>query len=135
MRFFGFGTKAEDPPREDTAADDDGAAEEMRALEAGTDVPRDPRDWPAGRAKYLTFGASGDEAYGDGATGMLGPAGVTHNDDGTISVAGKVVDNPEHYRGKPITGGIIEQLDKKAGNNRRRREAEARVRDEPPAPE
>jgi hypothetical protein len=100
------------------------AADEMQRLEAGDDVPRNPRDWPSNETKYLTFGNEGDHAYGDGATAKLGPAEVTHHEDGSVSVAGKLVDNPDNYKGKPITGGIMEQLTQQAERNRRLRKAE-----------
>ena len=102
------------------------AGEEMTRFEAQDEVPRDPRDWPTGRASYLTFGNAGDDAYGDGATGKLGPAEVTHHEDGSVSVAGKKVDDPSKYKGKPITGGIIDQLTKHADRNRELREQEER---------
>jgi hypothetical protein len=102
------------------------AAEEMTAFEAQQEVPHDPREWPAGKASYLTYGKDEDMAYGEGATGRIGPAEVKHHDDGSVSVAGKKVDDPEAYKGKPITGGIIDQLTKHADRNRELREQEAR---------
>jgi hypothetical protein len=111
-------------PAEQTAHEK--AADEMTAFEAQDEVPRDPRDWPTGKMVYLTYGNEGDEAYGDGATAKLGPAEVAHHDDGSVSVGGKIVDNPEKYKGKPITGGIIEQLTKHAERNKQLREQEER---------
>ena len=102
------------------------AGEEMQAFEQQDEVPRDPRDWPKGKASYLTYGNTGDDAYGDGATGKLGPAEVTHHEDGSVSVGGKKVDDPSKYKGKPITGGIIDQLTKHAERNRELREQEER---------
>lgn len=102
------------------------AAEEMAAFEALETVPRDPRDWPTGKQSYLTYGNSDDDRYGDGATAKLGPAEVRHHEDGSVSVGGKFVDDPSAYKGKPITGGIIEQLTKHAERNKRLREQEER---------
>ncbi|HEV3228794.1 MAG TPA: hypothetical protein VGY97_04910 [Solirubrobacteraceae bacterium] len=78
---------------------------EIERLEAGDTVPHDPRDWPTGKAKFLTFGSDSDEPYGEGPTAMIGPAGLEHHEDGSVSVGGKLVDNPQDYKGKPIPGG------------------------------
>ena len=100
------------------------AAADMTAFEAQDTVPRDPRDWPTGKSSYLTYGNEGDDRYGDGATAKLGPAEVRHHDDGSVSVGGKKVDDPSKYKGKPITGGIIDQLTKHAARNKELREQE-----------
>ena len=100
--------------------------DEMTDYEARDEVPRDPRDWPTGKLSYLTYGNVGDEAYGEGATGKLGPAEVAHHEDGSVTVGGKLVDDPSKYKGKPITGGIIEQLTKHADRNKELREQEER---------
>lgn len=98
----GHRTAAEQASRD--SADDD-ARREIEALGAGETVPRDPLDWPTGQAKFLTFGSTSDEPYGEGPTAMLGPAGLEHHQDGSVSVGGKTVDNPQDYKGKPIPGG------------------------------
>jgi hypothetical protein len=74
----------------------------MRELEAG-DVPADIADWPSGPAKFKTYG-SDDEPYGVGLTAKLGPS-LRRHADGSISIDGKKVDNPEDYKGTPIPGG------------------------------
>lgn len=78
------------------------AREEMDAFEAADEVPSDLKDWPDGRAKNLTFGSSSDEPYGEGPTAKLGPAAVEHHEDGSVSVGGEQVDDPESYKGEPI---------------------------------
>ena len=100
------------------------AVEDMAAFELQDDVPRNPRDWPSGTQSHLTFGNSGDEAYGAGATGKLSPAEVTHHDDGSVSVGGELVDNPEKYTGEPITGGILDQISEHVERNKKLREQE-----------
>src|SRR4051794_4553552 len=100
------------------------AAEDMVAFEAQDEVPRDPRDWPKGKMSYLTYGNEGDDRYGDGATAKLGPAEVAHHEDGSVTVGGKLVDDPSKYKGKPITGGIIDQLTKHAERNAELRKQE-----------
>lgn len=91
-----------DAKREDADRD---AKDGMERLEAGETVPHDPLDWPQGKLKSLTFGSTGDHAYGDGPTAMLGPADVQHHEDGSVSVGGRRVDNPGDFKGPPIPGG------------------------------
>ena len=84
--------------------ENENAAEEMRALEGG-DVPTRLSDWPSGPAKYLTYGNDDDEVYGVGVTAKLGPANLERFDDGSITIDGEKVDNPDDYKGEPIAGG------------------------------
>jgi hypothetical protein len=119
-----FKKKPTDPPEQ---SEHDRVSDEMTAFEALDEVPRDPRDWPKGKLSYRTYGNEGDDRYGDGATAKIGPAEVTHHDDGSVSVGGKRVDDPSKYKGKPITGGIIDQLTKHAERNATLREAEERA--------
>ena len=80
------------------------AKDEIKALE--DDPPQDLKDWPAGKAKYETFGGPEHEtSYEEAATSKLGPAEVRHRDDGTVEVAGDEVDDPDKYKGEPIPGG------------------------------
>ncbi|MBA2348138.1 MAG: hypothetical protein H0V81_07575 [Solirubrobacterales bacterium] len=87
---------------EQFAKENEEAREEMAALEKEDEVPSDLAEWPDGRAKNLTFGSAGDEPYGEGATAKLGPASVEHHEDGSVSVGGEQVDDPENYKGEPI---------------------------------
>jgi hypothetical protein len=80
------------------------ARQEMDRLAEADEVPTDPRDWPGGKAKFLSFGDGGDR-YGEGATAKLGPAEVRHHAGGSVSVGGEQVDNPEDFKGEPIPGG------------------------------
>ena len=80
------------------------AKQEMQELEQG-DLPKDLSDWPSGPAKYETFGLD-DDAYGEGATEKLGPANLARHDDGSVTIDGKAVDNPDDYKGEPIGEGI-----------------------------
>jgi hypothetical protein len=83
----------------------DEAREEMRKLEEADEVPSDPKDWPDGKAKFLTFDNEGKDPYGEGITSKLGPPSVAHQEDGSVTVDGEKVDNPEDYKGEPIEGG------------------------------
>jgi hypothetical protein len=80
------------------------AKQEVKDLEK--DPPEQLEDWPAGRAKYETFGGPEHEtSYDEAATSELGPSNVRFHDDGRVSVGGEEVDNPDEFRGEPIPGG------------------------------
>jgi hypothetical protein len=83
----------------------DQAKEEMQQLEENP--PEKLEDWPDGQAKYETFGGAeeGESTYEDGPERKLGPSGVRHHEDGSVSVDGEKVDNPDDYKGDPIPGG------------------------------
>ncbi|HYH57829.1 MAG TPA: hypothetical protein VD790_01225 [Thermoleophilaceae bacterium] len=82
----------------------DEAKEEMEQLEE--DPPEKLEDWPDGKAKYETFGGpEGEHSYEEGPEQKLGQSGVRHHDDGSVSVDGEKVDNPDDYKGDPIPGG------------------------------
>ena len=84
--------------------DDEEVKERIKKLE--DDPPENLEDWPDGEAKYKTMGgAEGDESYDEGPTANLGPSGVRHHEDGSVSVDGEKVDDPEDYKGDPIPGG------------------------------
>lgn len=82
------------------------AEEQMRELEKKDELPSDPSEWPSDEAKYVTFGGGeGDHGYDEGPEKKLGPSSVAHHEDGSVSVEGEKVDNPEDYKGEPIPGG------------------------------
>jgi hypothetical protein len=74
--------------------------EEMRE-----NPPEKLEDWPDGKAKYETLGGPEHDTSYDEAAGNLGPADVRHYEDGSVTVGGEKVDNPEDYKGDPIPGG------------------------------
>jgi hypothetical protein len=81
------------------------AKKEMERLEEG-DPPERLEDWPGGKAKYQTYGGpDGDSGYDEGPTSKLGPADLRHHEDGSVSIGGEKVDDPEEYKGDPIPGG------------------------------
>jgi hypothetical protein len=86
------------------------AQKEMQELEQSDELPQDTSDWPSGPAKYETFGKE-DAAYGDGATEKLGPANLERHADGSVSIDGEKVDNPEDYKGEPIVTAV-DRMDK-----------------------
>ena len=78
--------------------------EKMKELEE--DPPENLEDWPTDEAKYTTFGGGeGDHGYEEGPESQLGPSGLRHHEDGSVSIDGEKVDNPEDYKGEPIPGG------------------------------
>jgi len=90
--------------KNDLEKEEEAAEKEVAALE--DDPPQDLQDWPDGNAKYKTFGGpDGDTGYDDGPTKNLGESNVRHLEDGSITVKGEEVDNPEDYKGDPIPGG------------------------------
>ena len=81
------------------------AKEVMSDLEEG-DPPEKLEDWPGGKAKYLTYGGpEGEEGYDDAATEKLGPSSLRHHEDGSVTIEGDEVDDPDEYKGEPIPGG------------------------------
>jgi hypothetical protein len=108
-------TEAEDAAEPDDDASSKAQAEEeeveeakktMQELEEG-DPPDKLEDWPGGKAKYQTYGGpdSGEGGYEDGATAKLGPSNLRHHEDGSVTIDGEEVDDPEEYKGEPIPGG------------------------------
>src|SRR5215212_6105720 len=82
----------------------DEAKEEMEQLEK--DPPEKLEDWPDGKAKYETFGGpEGTHTYEEGPEQNLGPSGVRHHEDGSVTIDGDEVDDPDEYKGEPIPGG------------------------------
>ena len=83
---------------------DQAAIDKVAALEG--DPPKNLEDWPDDEAKYKTFGGpDGEQSWDEGPTSELGDSDVRHNEDGSVSVKGEKVDNPEEYKGDPIPGG------------------------------
>ncbi len=83
----------------------DEAKEKMRKLEE-SDPPEKIEDWPDDETKYQTFGGpEGPHSYHEGPEEKLGPPDVRHHEDGSVSIAGEKVDDPEKYKGDPIPGG------------------------------
>ena len=98
---------SDDQGAEGQGAQDDAdkeAEEKVAALEE--DPPQDLEEWPDDKAKYKTFGGpEHEQGWDEGPTKNLGDADVRHHDDGSVSVDGEKVDNPDDYKGEPIPGG------------------------------
>jgi hypothetical protein len=87
--------------------------EELRKFAEQEKLPSDPREWPGGKGKFVTFAEGDDKPYGEGDTAKIGPQ-VIYHDDGSATVDGKKVDNPEDYKGEPIRLAV-ERADGDAG--------------------
>jgi hypothetical protein len=82
----------------------DKAKEKMKELEENP--PEKLEDWPDDAAKFETFGGpDGDKSYDEAVTSKLGPSSLRHHEDGSVTIEGEKVDNPEDYKGEPIPGG------------------------------
>jgi hypothetical protein len=93
------------------------AKEEIKEFEQRDEFPSDPKDWPDGPAKYQTIDGDGEEPYGEGITAKLGPASVEHHEDGSVTVEGEKVDDPDEYKGEPIPGGPTDPKQDRLGSD------------------
>jgi hypothetical protein len=93
-----------DDEKTDIEREKDEARQEVERLE--DDPPGKLEDWPAGKAKYETFGGpEGDHSYSEGPEQALGPDSVRHHEDGSVTVSGEQADNPDEFKSEPIPGG------------------------------
>jgi hypothetical protein len=93
------------------------AKEEIKEFEQRDEFPSDPKEWPDGPAKYQTIDGEGEEPYGEGITGKLGPASVEHHEDGSVTVEGEKVDDPDEFKGEPIPGGPTDPKQDRLGSD------------------
>jgi hypothetical protein len=85
------------------------AREEMHKLEQ-EGPPDKLEDWPSGKAKYQTFGGpEGESGYEEGPTAELGPTNLRYHEDGSVTIGGEKVDDPDEYKGDPIPGGPTDE--------------------------
>ena len=88
----------------------DEAKKTMEKLEE-EGAPDNIEDWPSDKAKYETFGGpEGEHSYHEGPEEeQLGPSSLRHHEYGTVTVAGKEVDDPDEYKSDPIPGGPTDE--------------------------
>jgi hypothetical protein len=90
---------------EDEEREVEEAKRKMQEIEEG-EPPGKLEDWSGGKAKYETYGGpEGESGYEEGPTSKLGPSSLRHHEDGSVSVEGEKVDDPERFKGEPIPGG------------------------------
>jgi hypothetical protein len=98
------GKQSEADKAQDETASREAAQQRVKELE--DDPPKDLADWPDDGDKYVTFGGGeGDHGYEEGPEKNLGPSEVRHFEDGSVTVAGEKVDDPDEFKGEPIPGG------------------------------
>jgi hypothetical protein len=101
----------------------DRAEETMKKLEESDEPPKDLEDWPDDEAKYVTYGGGeGDHGYDEGPEQKLGPSSLERHEDGTVSIEGEKVDDPDKYKGEPIKGGPTDPDAPDLPGERKRRE-------------
>lgn len=109
-------TKVEETEEEAQRDEDGGSSEEREGMDSDRvneqmeeleeNPPGKLEDWPDGPAKYRTIGGGdASESWEEGPTKHLGPSDVRYYEDGTVTVKGEEVDNPEDFKGDPIPGG------------------------------
>ena len=80
------------------------------------DPPKDLKEWPDDEAKYVTFGGGeGDHGYEEGPEKKLGPSSLRRFEDGSVTIEGEKVDNPDDYKMESIRGDSDHPADKKEG--------------------
>ena len=83
------------------------ASEKIRELEEQDEPPTDLKDWPDDEAKYITYGGGeGDHGYDEGPEKKLGPSSLERHEDGSITIEGEEVDNPEDYKADPVGAAV-----------------------------
>ena len=106
----------------------DQAAETVRELEESDNPPKDLEEWPDDEAKYVTYGgAEGDHGYDEGPERKLGPSSLERHEDGSISIEGEKVDDPDKYKGEPIKGGPTDPNSPELPGERKKREKTERM--------
>ena len=77
----------------------DKAKEKVAKLEEKDEPPSDLKDWPDDEAKYITYGGGeGDHGYDEGPEKKLGPSSLERFEDGSVTIEGEKVDNPDEYK-------------------------------------
>jgi hypothetical protein len=101
----------------------DRAQETMKALEESDEPPKDLEDWPDDKAKYVTYGGGeGDHGYDEGPEQKLGPSSLQRHEDGSVSIEGEKVDDPDKHKGDPIKGGPTDPDAPELPGERKKRE-------------
>jgi hypothetical protein len=77
--------------------------ERMSKLEE--DPPEKLEDWPDDDLKYQTYGgAEGDHSYDEGPEAKLGPSSLQRHEDGSVTIEGEEVEDPDEFKQEPIEG-------------------------------
>jgi hypothetical protein len=107
------------------------AQEKVKELEESDEPPKDLEDWPDDKAKYVTYGGGeGDHGYDEGPEQKLGPSSLERHEDGSVSIEGEKVDDPDEYKGEPIKGGPTDPDSPELPGERKKREKLERMQEE-----
>jgi hypothetical protein len=79
-----------------------------RMHELEENPPEKLEDWPDDELKYETFGGGeGDHSYDEGPERKLGPSSLQRHEDGSITIEGEEVDNPDDYKAdEPVEAAV-----------------------------
>ena len=73
----------------------------MKKMEEEDEPPSDLSEWPDDEAKYITYGGGeGDHGYDEGPEKKLGPSSLERHEDGSVTIDGEEVDNPDEYKAR-----------------------------------
>jgi hypothetical protein len=104
------------------------AQQKMKELEESDELPSDLEEWPSDQAKYVTYGgAEGDHSYDEGPERKLGPPELQRYEDGSVSIEGEKVDDPDEYKAEPLPGGPTDPDAPEFRGERKKREKMERM--------
>src|SRR3954447_25257180 len=107
------------------------AKKKMEELEQQDEPPKDLKDWPDDESKYVTYGGGeGDHGYDEGPEQKLGPSSLQRHEDGSVTIDGEKVDDPDKYKGKPLKGGPTDPETPELPGERKKREKLERMHGE-----
>ena len=122
---------AEELKGEQTSEAQQKAREAREAHARAQETVKKLEDWPDDAAKYVTYGGGeGDHGYDEGPEQKLGPSSLQRHEDGSISIEGETVDDPDKYKGEPIKGGPTDPDAPELPGERRKREKLERQKQE-----
>lgn len=81
---------------------------DKRMEELEKNPPEKLEDWPKEpELQMRTFGGrEGTHSYDEGVEEKLGPSDLVHQEDGSVTVKGEQVDNPEDFKGERIESAV-----------------------------
>jgi hypothetical protein len=92
----------------------DKAHDKMREMEEADDPPTDLKEWPDDEAKYVTYGGGeGDHGYDEGPETKLGPSSLERHEDGSVTIEGEEVDNPDDYKTDEPVEAAVQSIDER----------------------
>ena len=92
----------------------DKAHEKMKEMEEKDEPPTDLSEWPDDEAKYVTYGGGeGDHGYDEEPEKKLGPSSLERHEDGSITIEGEKVDNPDEYKADEPVEAAVQSIDER----------------------